>query len=53
MESKECSHAKNLFSDRLDGELEGREAGFLESHLDRCDSCRSEWRSFEKTFLAV
>ncbi len=53
MEPKECRHAKDLFSDRLDGELESAEAAFLEGHLGGCGDCRAEWESFEKIFLAV
>lgn len=37
----DCEQALRILAAYLDGELETREEGDLESHLDRCRSCYS------------
>ena len=43
-----CHEARELFSDRLDGQLSADAAARLDAHLAGCDDCRLEWARFER-----
>ncbi|MDM7915300.1 MAG: zf-HC2 domain-containing protein, partial [Candidatus Eisenbacteria bacterium] len=44
-----CKCARNLFSPRLDGQLDYREQHRLSEHLESCATCAAEFRKFERT----
>ncbi len=44
-----CSEARDLFSSRLDEELEPQLLATLDKHLINCDDCQIAWSSFRST----
>ncbi|MCX7804667.1 MAG: zf-HC2 domain-containing protein, partial [Planctomycetota bacterium] len=48
-----CGKIRDLLSEYLDGELDGRAAGEVRSHLASCESCRRELDRLQRVSAAV
>lgn len=48
-----CEQAQELFSELIDGELDGSTRGAVIAHLERCEGCRRELRPIRRTMRFV
>ncbi|MBN2343630.1 MAG: zf-HC2 domain-containing protein [Deltaproteobacteria bacterium] len=49
----EHQEVKDLFTEYHDGDLSDEKKKELETHLQSCDECRTEWQAFEKTMNEI
>ncbi len=44
-----CSQARDLFAERMDGDLDSASLDRLDRHVASCSACQAEWRVFERS----
>jgi anti-sigma factor RsiW len=48
-----CSEVREVFTEYLDGRLNGREMQEIGAHLDACRACAQEWNSLRQTQMSL